>query len=253
MKTLEVTGLSVFRSGKALLMDLSFTLNEGDWLAIVGPNGAGKSTLMKALCGEWQAEGSIRLDGRSLASMSPRERSREIGLMDQTAFGQFAFTVEEVVRMGRYPYRRGLLHVGDPGEDEAVARALTQTGLTALKDRSVLTLSGGERQRVALAQTLCQHPPLLLLDEPVNHLDLSYQQSLYRLADEWRRVPGQAVVTVLHDLSAARRFATHALLLCGGRALAFGPAADALTDSALQAAWGVDVAGWIREMCGVWK
>ncbi len=252
MRTLEAGSLTIIRSGKTLLNGVSFQLCAGDWLAVVGPNGAGKSTLMKALAGERTYTGEIMLDGVPLRGMKPRIRARKLGLMDQGSFSQFAFTVEEVVRMGRYPYRRGIFNPGDPEEDGAVEQALADAGLTELRQRSVLTLSGGEQQRCALAQALCHQPEILLLDEPANHLDLNYQKELYHITDSWRRRPGHAVITVLHDLSAARRFATHALVLRGGHPLACGAAHEALSDSILRSAWDMDVAGWMKEMEKVW-
>ena len=253
MRKLEAREVTVRRNGKTLLNGISFGLQEGEWLAVVGPNGAGKTTLMRALGGEWPYAGEITLDGRPLRAVKPRERARLLGLMSQAAFGQFAFTVEEVVRMGRYPYRHGIFHGGDPDETRAVDEALAETGLTGLRHRSVLTLSGGEQQRCALAQALCLQPEVLLLDEPSNHLDLSYQQELYRITDAWRQRPGHAVITVLHDLSAARRFATHALVLHEGRMLACGAAADALSDECLREAWQADVSAWMRQMARMWK
>ena len=252
MKTLEARELSVSSNGKTLLRDVSFTLRAGEWLAVVGPNGAGKSTLMKALSGEWACKGTLTLDGRPLNALKPRQRAQLLGLMDQGDFSQFAFTVEEVVRMGRYPYRQGFLHGGDPDEDEAVERALEDAGLTGLRSRSVLTLSGGEQQRCALAQALCHQPQVLMLDEPSNHLDLNYQKELYAITDSWRQRTGRAVITVLHDLSAARRYATQALVLTDGCPLACGEAKKALSDSNLRDAWHMDVAGWMREMGETW-
>ena len=253
MKTLEAREVSVDRGGRRLLSGVSFTLCAGEWLAVAGPNGAGKSTLLRALTGEWGHGGTVLLDGRSLPDYQPRERAALIGLMDQASFGQFAFTVEEVVSMGRYPYRRGIFHTGDEGGEQAIEAALRETGLLPLRHRSVLTLSGGEKQRCALAQALCQQPQVLLLDEPANHLDLNYQKELYEIIDSWRLAPGRAVITVLHDLSAARRFASKALLIAEGRPLAYGSAAEALSDACLQAAWQMDVAQWMREMGAYWQ
>ena len=253
MQTLEARSLSVRRGGRTLLRDVGFRLDAGDWLAVIGPNGAGKSTLLKALAGEWPYTGELYLDNRTMRDMKPRERSRLVGLMDQASFGQFSFTVEEIVRMGRYPYRRGFLHAGDPDEDQAVEQALRDTGLVSLRHRSVLTLSGGEQQRCALAQALCHQPEVLLLDEPVNHLDLGFQKELYQITENWRQRPGRSVITVLHDLSAARRFATRALVLGEGRPLAYGETKKALSDEILRTAWNMDVAGWMREMGSVWQ
>lgn len=252
MRKLEATDLTVRRNGKTLLRETGFDLEAGTWLAIVGPNGAGKSTLMRALAGEWSHEGRLTVDDQPLCRMKQRKRALLLGLMDQGNFSQFAFTVEEVVRMGRYPYRRGFLNGKDPEEDVAVEQALEDTGLSALRHRSILTLSGGERQRCALAQALCHQPQVLMLDEPANHLDLSFQKELYEIIDRWRQQPGRAVITVLHDLSVARCFVDRALVLYGGRAIAYGPVREAMSDDVLRAVWGMDVASWMREMGKVW-
>ena len=252
MQTIEAKDLGVCRNGQTLISGVSFTLQAGDWLCVAGPNGAGKSTLLKALIGEWPHTGLLSLDAQPLSGFRPRERARLLGMMGQASFGQFSFTVEEVVRMGRYPYRQGFLHGGDPDEAEAVERALEDAGLTGLRNRSVLTLSGGEQQRCALAQALCHQPHVLMLDEPSNHLDLNYQKELYAITDSWRQRTGRAVITVLHDLSAARRYASQALVLTDGCPLACGPPDEALSDDALRDAWQMDVSAWMREMAGVW-
>ena len=103
-----------------------------------------------------------------------------------------------------------------------------------------------------LAQVLCQEPDVLLLDEPGNHLDLRFQQELFLLIDAWRREPGHAVVSVVHDLSLARKFGTHALLLSSGRG-AYGEISAILTPSALESAWQMDVVGWLRSLGDVWQ
>ena len=109
-----------------------------------------------------------------------------------------------------------------------------------------------KRQRMLLAQVLCQEPDVLLLDEPGNHLDLRFQQELFLLIDAWRREPGHAVVSVVHDLSLARKFGTHALLLSSGRGT-YGEISAILTPSALESAWQMDVVGWLRSLGDVWQ
>ena len=117
----------------------------------------------------------------------------------------------------------------------------------------MLTLSGGEQQRVFLAQVLCQDPELLILDEPANHLDLPYQKELFSLIGNWLKTPGRAAVTVMHDLSLARKYGSHALLMDRGRCAAQGKTGDVLTPDALRQAYGMDVYGWIRELLQCWE
>jgi iron complex transport system ATP-binding protein len=154
-----------------------------------------------------------------------------------------------VVRLGRYAYKRD--H-GDPEGEARIRRALELTGMDALADKSVLHLSGGELQRVFLAQLFAQDPRVLILDEPTNHLDLIYQKQVFELVSDWRREPGRAVISVVHDLSLARAYGTHALLLYEKRALAQGSMDRVFDPACLNTAYGMDVAAWMRAMLGQW-
>src|SRR5690606_1590397 len=129
-----------------------------------------------------------------------------------------------------------------------VGQALQWTGMAELRERSVLTLSGGERQRVFLAQVLAQDPAILMLDEPAEALDLKYQKTLFELTDVWAAQPGKAVISVVHDLSVARRFGSHALLMRDGKCLAQGTKAEVLQPKHLNKAYGMDVGAWMRTL-----
>ena len=249
---LEVQGLSVAIGKKTILRDISFTLQDGWWLMIAGPNGAGKTTLLRAVSQALPSAGAITLDGQDMRKLRPVQIARRIGFMEQLGSVEFAFSVEEVVSMGRYAHRKGFLG-SDPDAEKAVDEALRITHLEGRRKQSVLSLSGGELQRVMLAQVLCQQPDILFLDEPANHLDLKYQKELFTLIDEWRQVPGHAVISVVHDLSLGRKYATHALLLNESRQIAFGEARDVLTDERLNGVWQMDVAGWFRELGEQWR
>ena len=249
---LDAQGVTVRYGTRTVLRDLSFSVEEGQWWMLVGPNGAGKSTLIRAVAQAVPYAGTLTLDGRPLSRMRPAERARMIGILDQQNEAAYAYSVEEIVRLGRYAHRRGALG-SDPEEDAAVARAIGLTGLEPFRHASILTLSGGERQRAFLAQVLAQEPRLLILDEPANHLDLPYQQAIFGLIADWLRQPGRAVLSVVHDLSLARRCGTHALVLREGQCVAMGPAGEALSDEVLAGAYGMDVAGWMRGLLREWK
>ena len=132
-------------------------------------------------------------------------------------------------------------------------QALALTGLMELRRASMLTLSGGETQRVFLAQVFAQNPQALILDEPANHLDLKYQQHIFSLIQDWLKQPGRAVLSVVHDLSLARRFGTHAVLMDHGKCVSQGAVNDVLTPDSLRAVYDMDVYGWMREMLGQWE
>ena len=122
-----------------------------------------------------------------------------------------------------------------------------------LRKRSLLELSGGEVQRAFLAQVLAQEPEILLLDEPANHLDLVYQQSLFSLIGQWLQTPGRAALSVVHDLSIVRRYGTHAVLMNEGRAVAQGPIEAVFTPENLQKVYSMDVYGWMNDLYALWQ
>ncbi len=154
--------------------------------------------------------------------------------------------------MGRYAHSGGLL--GRKGEDgeEKVQAAIRRTGLEPCLNQSVLTLSGGELQRTFLAQLLAQDPRLLVLDEPANHLDLVYQKEVFNLVREWLSDKNGAVISVVHDLSLAKAYGTHALLMDSGHAVAQGPVGEVLSPERLNGVYRMDVGAWMRGLYGQW-
>lgn len=249
---LQAEHVSVNLGGRAIVTDVSLSLHAGQWLMLCGPNGAGKSTLIGALSRALPCEGSITLLGKPLCSYRPRALACRLGVLSQEVHGMDAFTVEQIVAMGRYAHHQGVFGAAEKDEPRRVAAALSAVGLEDRRHQSVLTLSGGERQRALLAQALCQDPDVLMLDEPANHLDLKYQKQLFEIIDRWRQQEGKAVISVVHDLSLARRWGTHALLLSGGRVVAEGPISQAMDAGALRRAWGMDVFAWLEELHRAW-
>ena len=250
-----LTGENVsVRFGEKTVVDhVSFRLEEGQWLMLIGPNGAGKSTLIEALAGGVPYSGAFRWQGQDLRSFSGRELARKIGILGQRRSVLYAYTVQEIVELGRYAHRQSLFGGGDPDGAGSVGRALEITGLTDLRHQNVMTLSGGEIQRVFLAQVIAQNPQVLILDEPANHLDLKYQQHIFSLIGEWLEEPGRAVLSVVHDLSLARRWGTHALLMDRGKCVSRGLTEEVLTPDHLQSVYAMDVYAWMREMLAQWE
>ena len=250
---LKAEHLTVRFGEKTVLQDLSLEVREGEWWCVIGPNGAGKSTLAGALGRSVPCEGQVTLQGRDFRTFSSVEYARKVGVLSQNHASVYGFTVEEVVRMGRYARRGGFLRRGDADETRKTEEALALTGMSEMRGRNMLTLSGGEQQRVFLAQVFAQDPELLILDEPANHLDLKYQQQLFGLIGDWLKVPGRAVISVVHDLSLARRYGTHALLLDRGKSVAQGPAVEVMTPENLRRVYDMDVYAWMREMLSQWE
>jgi iron complex transport system ATP-binding protein len=218
----------------AILHDISFTLAEGEVLAICGANGAGKSSLLRLLY-RHQAplSGTVLVQGRDLWQHSAREAARIVAAVLQEQPTDFALTCREIVSLGRLPHRQGM---GPGARDKAITdAALLRMDLSQLADRRFGTLSGGERQRVMVARALAQEPRILVLDEPTNHLDIRHQLELLRLL----RGLGLAVVCTLHDLTLAAEFADRVLILDQGRVIADAPPDQALTEATISRAFRV--------------
>lgn len=238
--------------GFRALDGVTMTVPRGAVYGLVGPNGAGKSTLIEAIAQGVPYTGRISLEGRDIRALKGAERARSVGFLAQKNAVSYAYSVEEVVSLGRYAHASGFLSARDDEGEACVERALEWTGLTALRRASVLTLSGGELQRTFLAQVFAQNPKLLILDEPANHLDLIYQKHIFSLIETWLKQPGRAVISVVHDLSLAKKYGTHAVLMDRGRCAAQGKTAEVMTRERLEAVYGMDVYGWMRDLLGQW-
>jgi iron complex transport system ATP-binding protein len=232
---IEVRELAVDLGGKRILDGVSLKVEEGGFCAVVGPNGSGKTTLIRSLYRAIdRAGGDIRIDGSPIDALDRRSLARTIAVLRQEPDLAFDFLVEELVIMGRSPYK-GLFDP-DLDEDRAIVEgALEMTDVASLKGRNFSTLSGGERQRVLLARALAQRPRILLLDEPTNHLDIRHQLDVLRRVREL----GLTVLAALHDLVLADRFAMNVVVLDRGRKVADGPPEQVLTPERIRETFGV--------------
>jgi iron complex transport system ATP-binding protein len=230
--------LSFDRGPRRVLDGVAGTLTPGRVTAVFGPNGAGKSTLLRLLAGELKpAAGAVELEGRPLAHWPPVELARRRAVLPQESPLAFAFSVREVVMMGRLPHLRG----GEsPHDEEICAAALGRVEASHLAERPYPALSGGEQQRVHLARVLAQiwEPPAaghryLLLDEPTAGLDLAHQHVALQAAAAWARA-GTAVAVALHDLNLALLYADEAWVLDAGRLVAAGPLPETLTPELIE-------------------
>ena len=231
---LETHSLSVSVGGKQVCRDLNLALRPGERWGILGLNGVGKTSLLHTLSGIRPHDaGEIQLDGVSLAATPRRQVAQRLGMMLQDSDEAFPSSVMEAALIGRHP------HINtwewESAQDEAIARAaLDGVGLAGLEERSTATLSGGERRRLALATLLVQNPKLLLLDEPVNHLDVHHQIAVLELLTGLAREQGKAVVMVLHEVNLAARYCDQVLLLFGEGETLQGPARELLNAANLE-------------------
>ena len=235
---LRARRLGVTLGGARILSGIDLDVSPGEFVALVGPNGAGKSTLLRALAGLLPAGGTAELDGRAVGAWTAAERARRLALVRQATDLVAAFTVRDVVELGRAPHVGWLARPG-AADRAAIDAALGAMGLADLAGRLAPTLSGGEQQRTLLAQALAQDPAVLLLDEPTAHLDVRHRLDLLARVRRQARA-GRAVVAALHDLDLAARFADRMLVLSHGRLVADGAPGDVLRPVLLRDVFGVD-------------
>lgn len=253
MTMLEIQDLSVRYGSKTIVDHVSLSLEQGQWLMLIGPNGAGKSTLVNAISQGVSYTGSVFSEGTDLRILRSGQIARLLGVLSQNHAVSYSFTVGELVRLGRYAYAPGIFSRRSDEDERMVAQALEMTGMMPLVNQSVLTLSGGELQRAFLAQLFAQDPKILILDEPTNHLDLIYQKQTFELIQTWLQSHGGAVISVVHDLSLARAYGSHALLMDGGKAVASGTIAEVFRSENLDPAYRMDVRSWMQQMLRPWN
>ena len=230
---LAASGVRLAYGADVVVDGLDLALTDGSSTAIIGPNGCGKSTLLRALGRLLRpTAGQVTLDGRAIASTPTREVARVLGLLPQTPTAPEGLTVADLVARGRHPHQSWLRQWSR--DDEAVVReALAWTDMTELADRPVEALSGGQRQRAWISMALAQGTDLLLLDEPTTYLDLAHQIDVLELVSRLHTERGRTVVTVLHDLNLAARYAERLVAMKDGVLVASGTPAEVLTEQLL--------------------
>lgn len=233
---LRAAGLELAAGRRTLCRGLDFSVAAGELWAVLGCNGSGKTTLLHALAGLAQpAAGRVEFEARALESYARRDLARGIGVLLQREDQEYWGSLADYVMLGRYPHAHSPFG-GDAACEAAVARAMAEFDLAPRATQAYATLSGGERQRARLAQLWAQDARVLLLDEPLQHLDLRHQLQTMALIRAATRA-GRAAVVVLHDLT----FAAHCdrvLTLGGDGGHAQGAAAEMLEPARLEALFG---------------
>jgi len=234
MALLEARHLNVTIAGQPVCHGLDLQIDPGDRWCILGRNGAGKTTLLHTLAGLHAPDsGALELDGAALATLPRRHIARRIGVLFQDHHDAFPATVLETVLSGRHPWLGPLQW--ETAADLAIAReALAAVDLAELQQRNVSTLSGGERRRLGIATLLTQEPRLLLLDEPVNHLDIHQQVRMLDLIRQRADTGARALCFVMHDLFLATRYCNRFLLLFEDGAFLQGNRDSVMTESSLE-------------------
>lgn len=229
---LEARSLAYEINQKSLIKEISLNFKPGALYGILGPNGSGKSTFLKTLSGIWlPTKGSVNWNGTPLLNLPRKEISRIITLVPQNPQIHFDFSVSDIVRMGRYPYRSS--HCND-----ALESALKTVDAWHLKDRSILHLSHGERKRIYLARALITESPILLLDEPEASLDLRHKLEIWHLLKTLIK-QNKIIIVANHDINASKRFCDEIAVLNEGCCTSSGTFENVMTPACLQEVFGV--------------
>ena len=230
---LEAQGVGVDIQGRSIVKNASCSLHAGQISAIIGPNGAGKSTLLRCLAGLQAHSGSVQLQGWHLRQMPARERARRISYLAQHDGGSALddLAAQDIVLLGRLPHQ-GLLASAQAADAQAVEAAMQAANCSHLRLRLFGQLSGGERQKVLLARALAVQAAVLLMDEPLNHLDPPHQADWLLLA-QGLAAHGHIVVAVLHDVNYALR-ADQLLIVADGQLVHQGSTQEASTHRAIE-------------------
>lgn len=246
MKVLELQNLSITTEWAPLLRNISFTVDEGEVLAIIGPNGAGKTSLLNAISQtlpfRHHKEGQLLLRGQAVGDIPAALMAKQLAVLPQLSALQFPFTAQEVVELGRMPHSSGYAV-----DKSIVTEALKTLDIFYLRDQLYTALSGGEKQRVHLARVMTQiwhredaASRLLLLDEPTSSLDIGHQHQLLKairsFADE-----GVAIIINAHDINLVANHADHILALGCGEVIAQGTPEQVVTGATIKQLYNIDV------------
>lgn len=236
---IEVSQLNKFYGNKHVIRDVSFTLASGGITSIIGPNGAGKSTLLSLISRLLPADsGTIKVDGMDVAATSGAILARRLSVLRQENHFVSRLTVKDLVSFGRYPYSHGRLTAEDV---ERVNAAMAFLDLLPLQHRFLDQLSGGQRQRAFVAMVLCQETDYVLLDEPLNNLDMQHSvammKQIRRAADELQRT----IVLVIHDINFAAAYSDRILAMKDGQLVFDGAPHTVMTPQTLEQVFNLPV------------
>lgn len=229
---IDIRNVSYQIAGQPILRDVSLQLDKGGVVALIGPNGAGKSTLLSLVSRLLPLQsGAISIDDLRIGAATDNALAQTLAILPQDQTVASRLTVRDLVGFGRYPYHRGR-----PGaEDHALIQAaLSLFDLSDLAERQLETLSGGQRQRAFVAMAYAQDTDYLLLDEPLNNLDIAASRSLMTILKDMATGRGRTVVIVLHDINYAAAYADRIIALKSGEVVADGSPEVVVTDQLLQ-------------------
>lgn len=228
-----------YEKDKNLIQDLNVEIEKGKITTILGPNGSGKSTLLSIFTGlNKPTSGDVIINGKSIKKLKYKNIAKEIATVHQQNTVPGDITVKELVSYGRIPHKK--YFQGNTESDEDIVEwALKKTGLTNLRDKTVMSMSGGERQRAFIAMALAQKSKILFLDEPTTYLDIYHQIEILELVEELNREEELTVVMVLHDINQALKYSHNIIIMKNGNIVSEGKSQEVITIDMLNKVYNI--------------
>lgn len=236
---IQVRELTKFFGQKAVVENVSVNIHRGKITSFIGPNGAGKSTLLSMVSRLLDADtGEVLVDQQNTKKMKSGEFSKQVSILKQSNFMNARLTIRELVSFGRYPHSKGRLNAEDI---RFIDQALDYMGLVDIQDSYLEELSGGQRQRAFIAMTIAQDTDYILLDEPLNNLDMKHSVQIMKILRQLVDDLGKTVIIVLHDINFASVYSDRIVALKNGKIVKDGPTNEIINSDALREIYDMDI------------
>jgi iron complex transport system ATP-binding protein len=236
---ISVQGLNKTIQDKAILKEINVDINKGRLTSIIGPNGAGKSTLLSAITRLIDFEdGGIEIENKSISDYKSNELAKKLSILKQSNHTELNITVEQLVNFGRFPYSKGHLKQEDK---EQVEYALELLQLKEIRHRYLKTLSGGQRQRAYVAMTIAQDTDYILLDEPLNNLDMKHSVQIMQTLRQLAKSLNKTIVVVIHDINFASCYSDDIIALKDGEVIKASTKDDVIQCDTLRELYEMEV------------
>jgi iron complex transport system ATP-binding protein len=219
---IRIENISAGYLNRAVLKNISCSINSNDFFGIIGKNGAGKSTLLKVLCNLIEPySGNIFIDNKNITSFKKNDFAKTISFLPQYVDTSLSFTVSEFIMFGRYPYMN-ILKIPSSNDYAVVKKIMEFLLITDFAERKINEISGGEKQRVLIAQVLAQETGIVVFDEPTSHLDIGAQHNVLEILRDLNEKYNKTIILTLHDLNSAGEFCSKLALLESGKICSYG-------------------------------
>lgn len=236
---IQVREITKFYGKKAVVEKVSVNIHRGKITSFIGPNGAGKSTLLSMVSRLMDADtGDVLLDQNKVKDMKSNDFAKRVSILKQSNFMNVKLTIRELVAFGRFPHCKGRLQDED---ERMVNQALEYMGLVEMQDAYLDELSGGQRQRAFIAMTIAQDTDYILLDEPLNNLDMKHSVQIMKILRQLVDDLGKTVVIVLHDINFASVYSDRIVALKNGKVIKDGPTDDIINSESLREIYDMEI------------